>query len=136
MIGLAAAGEHTIVIRRTDPVAVSVLTTRDAGPDRIAIAQSSPTAYTFSIRYSGGGPAGAVRVRDTVPAEFRVVGVESTAGSATATKAGQSPNQTATKIVWDLPNGAATVYDVDQAVVAGPSAPLEVEAVAGTKPCE
>ena len=183
-----------------DPILEKTLT---AGPTEVGIALPDPTVFEFVISYSN--PADVpVRILDTIPAEFEVVGLVPSAGDATHRKTyskrkavDKGKPQGATRVVWDLEAGVAgtltvtiqtvkspgkgherkghivykptscgtlvindgamafaveaatgelaTVDTVDPdtlevtkkgVLLAGPTEPLQVEAVAGAKPCK
>ena len=78
-----------------------------SGPNLIGISLPGPTAYQYTIVYTGP----AALVKDTVPAEFDVTSVLASAGSATAedTSKGKKKQQSATRIEWNVPAGTSTL---------------------------
>jgi hypothetical protein len=71
------------------------------GPDQAEIALPEPTQFTFALRYTNPGQSTPVRILDTVPAEFEILRLEATAGTAEYFVPGKGKNG-ASKIVWDL----------------------------------
>ena len=75
------------------------------GPAEIGISLPQSTQYVFEIDYSGP----AALIIDTVPAEFTVLNVATTDGTATFTESGKSKTQSSTKIEWNVPAGFNTL---------------------------
>lgn len=84
-----------------------------AGPEQVGILLESPTAFEFTITYSGP----AATVEDTVPAEFVVNGLSASSGSASSAKNGRGVRGS-TSIAWNLPSaadGATLVVEIETA---------------------
>lgn len=164
------------------------------GPEEIGIYLPEATKYIFEIAYSNPDPTTPVRIIDTVPAEFEILSVVPSDGTAIFFDTSRGRGNSANRIEWDLPagtssatltveiqtvespgkghratvfkptscgplplNDGAIAYEVDEdgnlvlvevvdpdtgavtlvpVVIVGPSNALEVQAIAGTKPCE
>lgn len=159
------------------------------GPEEIGIYLPEPTQYRFEVAYSGP----AALVEDTVPAEFEILELIPSNGTALFFETSKGKGNSANRIQWNVPEGSntltvwiqtvaspgkghtvsvfkptscgplpindgATAFEVDpeagevvlvevvdpetgeitlqRVVIVGPSNSLEVEAVAGAKPCE
>ncbi len=129
------------------------------GPEQIGIYLPTATVFVFEITYFGP----AALVLDTVPAEFEIVEVVASDGTAIFFQSGQS-GKSATKIEWEVPAGLNTLTvtiqtrpspgkghkepvfkptscgplplnDGATATTVGTSNALVVEAVEGAKPC-
>jgi cysteine-rich repeat protein len=129
------------------------------GPEQIGIYLPTATVFVFEITYLGP----AALVGDTVPAEFEIVEVVASDGTAIFFQTGQS-GKSATKIEWEVPAGLNTLTvtiqtrpspgkghkepvfkptscgplplnDGATATTVGTSNALVVEAVEGAKPC-
>jgi len=76
------------------------------GPEEIGIYSPGPTPYQYTIVYTGP----AALVKDTVPAEFEVISLVATDGTADDFKPGKGPkSQSSTKIEWLVPAGTNTL---------------------------
>jgi len=75
------------------------------GPEQIGIYLPDPTTYTFEISYMGP----ATQILDTVPAEFDIVSLTPSAGIATSATTSQGIDNSAERIVWDVPAGTNTL---------------------------
>ncbi len=75
------------------------------GPEQIGIYLPDPTTYTFEISYMGP----ATQILDTVPAEFDIVSLTPSAGIATSATTSQGNDNSAERIVWDVPAGTNTL---------------------------
>lgn len=112
----------------TGPLAMGqeLVKTQTGGPAEVGIALPMPTAFEFVITYSS--PADVpVRIFDTVPAEFEVLGIAPSAGTAEFFKThsknmgqGKGKEQGATRIVWDLDAGVGGTLTVSIQTVESP----------------
>jgi len=76
------------------------------GPEEIGISLPIATVYQYTIVYTGF----AALVTDTVPAEFEVLSLEATDGTAVDFKPGKgNKSQSSTKIEWQAPAGTSTL---------------------------
>jgi hypothetical protein len=76
-----------------------------SGPEEIGIYLPAFTVYVFEIAYSGP----AAKVIDTVPAEFEIISVVPSAGTAVSFRTGQGGTKGASRIEWDAPAGSNTL---------------------------
>ena len=84
------------------------------GPEEIGIYLPIATVYQYTIEYTGF----AALVKDTVPAEFEVVSLVATDGTAIDFKPGKgNKSQSSTKIEWLVPAGTSTLTVEIQTVV-------------------
>ncbi len=86
------------------------------GPEQIGIYLPGPTAYQYTIEYTGP----AALVKDTVPAEFEILSAVSGDDVVTITNQGKgNKSQGATKIEWNVLAGTSTLI-VDIQTVESP----------------
>lgn len=78
------------------------------GPQEIGISLLSPTQYIFEIAYANPNPSTPVRITDTVPAEFEILSLSPSDGTASFFDPSKGKANSANRIVWDLPVGTAT----------------------------
>ena len=92
-----------------------------AGPGQIGIYLPEPTQYIFEIAYSNPDPESAVRIIDTVPAEFEILSLNASAGTAVFFDTSRGRGNSANRIEWDLPVGTTTAtLTVEIQTVASP----------------
>ena len=92
-----------------------------AGPEQIGIHLPAPTQYVFEIAYSNPDSATPVRIVDTVPAEFEIVSVNPSDGTAVFFDPSRGRGNSANRIEWDLPVGTTTAtLTVEIQTVASP----------------
>ena len=85
-----------------------------SGPEEIGIYLPGATLYQYTIEYTGP----AALVKDTVPAEFEVILLVATDGTANDFKPGKgAKSQSSTKIEWLVPAGTSTLTVDIQTVV-------------------
>jgi len=118
-------GQYTLTLDLQGPGAITPLGTVDSldadcpindlpeiektlvsGPEEIGISLPTATTYIYTIEYSGP----AALVKDTVPAEFEVISLVATDGTADDFKPGKGgKSQSSTKIEWLVPAGTNTL---------------------------
>ena len=90
------------------------------GPEEIGIYLPLPTRYVFEITYSNPNPQTPVRIIDTVPAEFEILTLTASVGSAIFFDPSQGGGNSANRIEWDLPAAQVANLVVEIQTVASP----------------
>jgi hypothetical protein len=81
----------------------SIVKEKLSGPDMVGIYTTSATEFSFEITYTNDVQEFAVRILDTVPAEFAVFSLTKTDGTASSFATGKGNKSSATRIEWDIP---------------------------------
>jgi len=104
--GTLVIGIVNNIFGATDNRFTEIEKTLDEGPEEIGIYLPGPTAYQYTIVYEGPSAL----IKDTVPAEFEVLSLTTTDGTADFFKPGKGPkSQSSTKIEWNVPGGISTL---------------------------